>query len=338
MNTLKLIYYTSPEGIYIAEDEYGWNGRPDLKFSKVNGKPTQKTFSKGWCFIAGEKEVNKIERFIPAKNVHIGFQLKDGSLASEKIPSYLSLEESAYNWGYDGDPWEDSPYKDYSSLYEKVLEEIPETYEELEFEAENKGNLDIKYREKPADMRLTVYKTEWTHQGTKEIDLSGVARWSELEKILTPEFALPERPCSLTSKQTYDIVRYYVKENIVPKIAEVTSDHDFCFTVKKKISIKPYIHRWEEKKANGKSYARPRMRNRTITHTSEKIFEMGHKDKPWQDYTPIEGFAGESLEDLVENVKLFLDELMFHINSPVEQCEKCNGTGHILPEIKRGNK
>jgi hypothetical protein len=60
-----------------------------------------------------------------------------------------------------------------------------------------------------------------------------------LERMLTPEFALHERPCSITSKQTYDIVRYYVKENIDPKQAEVTSDYDFCFTVKKKVAIKP---------------------------------------------------------------------------------------------------
>lgn len=337
MNTLKLIYYTSPEGIYIAKDEFGYGGRPDLGFSKVNGKTTKKTFSKGWCFVEGEKEINKIEKFVPSRKAHAGFRLKDESFASDKIPSYLSLEESKYN-AWEDNSWEDSPYADYASLYERVLEETPETYEELGFEAENKGNLDIEYREKPADMKFTVYKTEWTHEGTKEIDLSGVVRWSELEKMLTPEFALPERPCGLTSKQTYDIVRHYVKENIDPKVAEVTSDYDFSFEVSKKINIKPYIHKWEEKKANGKSYKRPKINSKTISHKKEKIFEMTHKNKPWRDNTPIEGFAGESLEDLIENVRLFLDELMLHINSPIEECEHCGGTGHILPKIKHGNK
>lgn len=334
---IKLIYFTSPEGLYVANSEYGYSGRSSLPLSRINEKPIKPTFAETWGFIEGEQEINKIERKVSARTVCVGFTLKDKSLASAKIPSYLSLSRSGYNSSADY-PWDDSPYKDYSSLYEFVYEKTPETYEEVEFEVENKGNIEIKYRDKPADMKLTVYKTGWTHEGTKEIDLSKVARWSELEMMLTPEFALHERPCSLTSKQTYDIVRYYVKENIDPKVAEVTSDHDFCFTVSKKISIKPYIHKREIKKANGKSYAKPKFVNREIVRKLVEIFKMGHGEKPWQNYTAIEGFKGESLEDLVENVKLFLDELMFHINDPVKECEHCGGTGHVLSEVKHSRK
>jgi hypothetical protein len=88
----------------------------------------------------------------------------------------------------------------------------------------------------------------------------------------------------------------------------------------------------------GKSYARPKIHERTVEYKLVEIFEMTHDERGYQGYTPISGFKGDSLVDLVENVKLFLDELMFHINSPVKECEHCGGTGHILPEVKHAKR
>ena len=45
------------------------------------------------------------------------------------------------------------------------------------------------------------------------------------------------RRCRLTSQESFDIIRWYIKRNIDPKAAEMTSDYDFCLTVKKLIPL-----------------------------------------------------------------------------------------------------
>jgi hypothetical protein len=120
----------------------------------------------------------KCEKLIPSKKIHVGFHLKMNLLRARKFPLTLTKGEVGYDQGKD-DPWDDSPYEDYRSLYEWTYEETPEYYEEVEFEAENRGNLEIKYRESPADMKLTIHKSEWICDGVKEINLAGIARWSD---------------------------------------------------------------------------------------------------------------------------------------------------------------
>ena len=178
---------------------------------------------------------------------------------------------------------------------------------------------------------------DYSHKGTKEIDLSSVVRYDELEEMLTPEFLLCIRPCCLTSKQSYVIIRQYVKDNINSKMAVITSDYNFCFTVKKKINIKPLTQTWEEKKKNGKSYARPRVHSKKIEYTQKEVFEMTNNEDNYKGYTVIPGFKGASLADLAENIKLYLDELIHFINSPVSECEHCNGTGHIIEKFNDRN-
>jgi hypothetical protein len=130
-----------------------------------------------------------------------------------------------------------------------------------------------------------------------------------------------------------------VKENINPKTAAVTSDYAFCFTVTRKIAVKPYETRVERKKANGSSYAVPKIKTYTHTHKPVELFEMTHSESNYRGYTPIKGFTGENLQDLADNIKHYLDTLMEHINTPYAECEHCSGAGVIVgPKFKANER
>jgi hypothetical protein len=332
---IKIKYYTGPDGVYFqsSAQTYGFNG------FLYNGKTGEPTFSKSWMFLKGSDEIKKVVGIRPAKKINTGFKLKDESLHNDRIPLELTMEEVGETWGDEEYVWEN--YSDLRSLYDRVYNEIAEHEEDQEFETEFLGNIEIKNPGKFKDMSISVYKNQqWTHQGVKEVDLSSVACFDELDRMLVPEFMLHHRPCSISSTQAYNIIRKHVNDNVNSKYAVVTSDYKFCFTVKKKVAIQPYIHKWEEKTAKGKSYRRPRIRSKTVKHEQVEVFAMTHKGENYRGYVPIEGFAADSLDELVDNVRSYLDELMSYINEPTHKCTHCGGSGHVLGEFKmngRGN-
>jgi translation elongation factor EF-1alpha len=107
--------------------------------------------------------------------------------------------------------------------------------------------------------------------------------------------------------------------------------------VKKLVYIKPYIERKEIKKSNGRSYASPKFTTRSIETKEVEIFEMC-PSKKYNNYTPIDGFKGDNITDLVENMKLFLEELMRVINQPVQECQHCGGLGCTYTKVTHMNE
>lgn len=347
----KIKYYLSLTGIYFqildknnnleSTTVHDYSVKASVDCFKLNGLKIQKTFSPKWFFVPSLEKLLLLQVFTPPKMVLEGYELSNVSLFSDKIPQKLTLEEVEEYFDSDkGETrWKNPRYKDIKSLYSKVLKSTGGEWKDLEFAPEFLGTLNIENPENLSTMRLSISKDK-DFGGTNEqqVDLSSIAHFYELEKMLVPEFALPERPCFLTSKQSYQIVRSWIKSNIDPKQAAVTSDYNFCFAVKKKISIAPYSHSWEVKKANGKPYARPNIQSKKITHKEIDIFEMTNAEDGYKGYTPILGFKGQSLRDLAENIKLFLDELIFFINQEVEQCPNCSGSGHLVKKFTDLNK
>ena len=331
-------YYKAPHGIFCMLT----NSSYVISCYRLNGKEPKVVADVGsrtWLFLKGDKEIKKLEIKNQATTKLVGFKLRQPDLASDKIPDYIKAEEVNEYYDYDDDVYVWEKYNDIRALYDRDTVVEPESFTSIRFETEFLGEINVENMESPKDMKYEVYTDgQWPHKGAKEVDLSTVATWDDIEKLLTPEFALKDRPCKLTSKQAYDIIRFHVNNNIDPAVAKVTSDYDFCFTVKKKIAIRPYEHKWEEKKANGKSYARPRFKSRQVEYIEKEIFEMTSTEESYGGYTPIKGFKGDSLEELAENIKLFLEELMAVINQPVKQCEHCNGTGHIYKKINCDHK
>lgn len=331
---MKIKYYKSKEGIYINKSGFPYRS-DSIRINGITSDLFKETFSSDWKFIEGIQEIKSVETKITGSAELKEFKLKDESFG-DKLPLTLSLEEASLEYDEDDDRRVfTGKYKDYQSLYDPVFSKTEDRWEEKEFETQFLGEIEYEYSQIPEKIIIKTMREGWHRNNTVNLQLAEIACWNDIEKMLVPEFLLCERPCKISSDQTYKIIRAHVKENINGHYAEISSDYDFCFTVKKKIPVKPYVHTWEEKKENGKPYARPRIQRRTISNRiGETIFEMTPASRKYNGYPVIEGFEGSSFKDLAENIKLYLDELISFINIPLKECEHCGGHGVILGENK----
>lgn len=336
--TTKIKYYKTNLGLfvdswvgkgYFKPDDWKINGLPSANV--IAGDPTGK-----WLFLPEVFEITSIERIgTPSKKL-VSYRLRNERLANDDIPLVLLPGEGqvyhvAEYYDDDVECWCWKNYYDIRPLYDPVHEDVPAEWKPYPFELVLMREVVIESYNEPVSMQITMADSRgiWGDGKAKAVDLSAVVNYDELEKILTPEFLLHERPCSLTSEQVYRIVRHHVKNNIVAKYARITSDYDFCFTVKRKIAIKPYVHRTENRTPTGKKMSRPTFRTSTIEHKEVEIFAMTHAGQNYQGYVPIQGWQADNLTDMVYQIGFYLTELMNEINRPVAECSVCNGTGHV---------
>lgn len=336
-------YYKCKEGLFIrffngGEIRYSRSvatlnaegGR--VRFNKGKALP-ESTFVDYWFFYKGEKEIKTLEVKGKSEQVNFRWELNDKKTPPKKIklPKVLTPKEVG-EW-YDDDDYayywdEDSEFYGFQQFYKRVHDTTNPDWEEIDFNTKKLGDIEFE------DIKLPYsnYNVEYTKDNTvQKIDLKRIASFEMLDQMVTDPLFLHKRPCKLSVKQSYEIVRQYVKSNIDRKYARVSSDYDFSFTVKKIYQIKPYTRQWEEKKANGKSYARPRIRHKTIQEKEEVIYNISTDGRHG---AIMECFYGDSLKDLTENVKLYLEELLFYINQPLKECEHCGGTGVIFESEK----
>src|SRR5690606_15220463 len=113
--------------------------------------------------------------------------------------------------------------------------------------------------------------------------------------------------------------------NIDPKYAEITSDYDFCLTVKKKIEIEP-----EEYRVNiNAAYSRRKPKYETRFNRSRSVEIYKTSPEGYQGYPTVDNFTGKDADDLKKNVDNFLEELMKKINEPLVECGCCKGKGVV---------
>lgn len=341
-NKLNIVAYNTDSGLYYANNQRNYNQQRATIHSGilVNGKfPVDSEHKSGWYFLKGEDKITSIKKNQSGGYGESSWKLRDDSTHIDGvIPKILTPTEA--------DEFEDdcewymgqgTKYYAYRGLYQRVQERLPNIEVDVEFEVDYKGHIEHTLVENNyKDMKIRVSNgNSWTPK-VMEQNLTSVTHYYELEELLTPDIVLHNRPCYITQDATYNIVRNYIKENINPKHARLTSDYDFCLTVKKVIHIKPFTKSTEITKSNGRSYAKPQFKTQTISTKEVEIFEMC-PSKKYQSYTPIEGFKGNSLADLVENMKLYLDHLMEVINAPVEECTSCGGLGCTYNKIDNIN-
>lgn len=306
---------------------------------EINGKDvTSLVPNNGWYHFDGELKDFK-QRNPPIKE-QIGWKLKNTDIASEKIPLTLSMKELTYTY----DPEDENSdgkiymgkYADIGVLYKPMLEAVPEEISPVEVELTKLRDLHVENYNAPSEMKVQM--KDGSHGGmTHVLDLSKIAVFSDIERMLTPEFLIHTRPCSLISQQVYKIIRAHVLNNIDGRVARVTSNYDFCFTVEKVIETKPYDTKREQLTRAGLSYNPPRFVTGTKSTKQQKIFEMtweAYKGNSGYDgYTCIEPWVADSLQELYDNMKQYLSDLMEEINRPVVECQHCNGLGHITKII-----
>lgn len=274
------------------------------------------------------------------------FTLRSPLTATPTLPEEIPFSESG--WEYDDDDGKykfNGKYETLYAFYEPVYKYTEPCFEDVPFNIIVKGTWEVTSPFKQDEMKIRITNTNRYSDKPAEVSLSSFVCYDDLEKAITPAFLLHSRPCSLTSKQVYQIVRQHIKDNYDRSVAQLSSDYDFCFTVKK------VIHTDKEKKqeiltAKNKSYRPPKFKTVKITESVD-VFEMtwdgaGSNNKGgYGNYTVISPWHADNLQEMKENIGQYLKGLMEEINKPLTVCQCCGGYGVMEYKIgtnERGGK
>jgi len=306
---VKLNIIELTNGFLIENPREGYN-RSDMNNFEFDGKTPEKTFHYEWFFTPTLDNPMKI---IPEVNTPISRKLKDGILPTMDRPAELPLDA---DYSYD--------------LYETLYETIPATKAKIEIEQIYCGK--VENVEKTKGFSFKVRNPEYPDTKSGYTINESRAIHQKLDEIIFPKPLLATRPIKLSSVDSYEIIRNYIKDNINPKHAEITSDYAFCLTVEKKIPLsEPQSYRHNE---NAFSRRKPKYTTRFVSERKLKVFETapdrGPREGVYSGYTRCKEFEGESYEDLIKNIDAYLKELIGVINKPLVDCPKCKGDGVIV--------
>ncbi|MDQ0204083.1 hypothetical protein [Pectinatus haikarae] len=297
--------YTNKKDSY----DYNYHHSAFVNWLFDDKKCTQ-TWAKHWFRIEKYPETITVEC---VETINKRYEIKDKKYITDSLPAVILC---ANKNDYDEDVI-DSLYefkKDTITSQQKVDVEI-----ETVLEVEN-------FHEVPFDF-VGIHEINF---GDKPYHITSADVHHQLiDEIMIPQVLLTEYPCRLTSKQMYDITRQYVREHIDKEQASITSDYDFCFTVKKIIPLyEPETLSYHYIFARTKK-EREKVHFRVAKHKESTIFEMTDDINHYSGYSIIEGLTANSEKELKEKVDLWLTELMKKINKPLCTCDKCKGIGII---------
>jgi hypothetical protein len=320
---IEILQYKTNVGYFVKAKSYYpyhicsdmlYNGIADIDYNRING------------YIKLDKELTYVQKKIQPSRKVLHYILKDKELESPKLPLIVSQY-----WDEDLEKQRLKGVEDYESLYEPVFEETEEQLVDVPFIIINMGDYIIENPSNIKDRKIKMKTANdtWDNK-TVEEELSKVVVYDDIIRLLTPEFALAQAPCRLTSHQMYRIVRQYLLENLDMKENIITSNYDFCFTVKKRVHTKPFII--------NESYlaGRNKWKSKSVTKDEKQIevFEMtyaGYKGlSGYEGYTCIPELNGDNLQDLSEKLDEYLYNLVNALNKKVHECECCNGAGYIV--------
>lgn len=317
----------------VQNEGYSRSSRSSLSNYFINDEKPQSTFHPAWVMC--DKKPEKIHTMVSQPDSNYRFELKeDVPVSKEMIESMKKSIPREDVMKYDDDEYEwyitDDEFKTVRGFYELKSDKNPHKESLIEFELVEIAEI--------SEIPMTADKTynvlnepNWNHKGIKTAKVKELVKHYVFDEVLCPSILLASKPCQIDGNDLYEIVRQYIKENINPKIAEITSDYRFCFTVKKKIALaKPYETKTEIKTARGKSYRKPRYNTRLHTTKTVEIFEMTPPKENYRNYTPLAPIKGENQQDLQNNIEAYLEELINFINEPTVECECCGGVGVVF--------
>jgi len=278
-------------------------------------------------YVRLSKGLQSVKKLVKGSRNLVHYKLKDEELSSEKFPLI-----TVQYWDDDTEENRLKGVEGYEALYEPVYNQQEDQIVDVPFEVVNLGTFEI---EDPSSIKNRKIKSQVEgNWGNKVIEqeLSQVVIYDDIVKLLTPEFALTQSPCKLSSKQMFSIVRQHLKENLDMKENSITLDFDFCFTVKKRVHTKPFL-------ATESYYRGKKLKSKSVTKNEKfvEVFEMswsGYKGTGgYNDYTCIPELKGDNLQDLSDKLDEYLYGLTTALNKRVEECTCCNGTGHIVEKF-----
>jgi len=324
-NMIDIIAIKTDDGFFIQTAKESYRRGSGLSHLFFDGETPGKTFHPHWDKI--QSLPGHVEKELPAKRTNHRYELIDPTMASDKIPDVFVREDAAVQDRDGYWAWK-TEYAHLESLYKLKYDETPAGKETVEYTLEI--SLEVSGIKEYADFSYPVQRTEWSHEGLTTLTPKD-AKHQVLDRILFPEIILKSKPCEFTSEQSYKIVRQHIKAHIDPKVAEITSDYNFCFTVKKLVGLQnPYETKHEILTLRGKSYKNKQYRSSYVKSRHVEVFEMTHTGSNYKGYTPIRGFRGKDQGDLKEAIDEYLAELMAMINAPLHDCPACDGMGVIV--------
>ena len=294
--------------------DYCYQGIKNLFF---DGKQPTDTYATNWYYL--EQYPTSIQIEMHGEEINRRYELEDESLQSDKMPRVIHCEErDKYN-------------SDIFNLYTYKCDHAPNYFVDVPCDIQVVCEID-NYNFPPKLEYKAVQKVGWSEQ--QYTITNADIHHQKLDEIIFPSVLLCDRPCKFTSKQMYDMTRQYILDHIDNSVAKVTSNYDFCFTVKKLIPlIEPKTITYQNIFASTK-----RERNKIYTTVKKfnemEIFEMTHEQSRYQGYTVIPEMHANSEAELKEKVDTWLEGLMAVINEPLCQCPHCQGTGYV-GEIKK---
>lgn len=294
--------------------EYHHSKIEDLYF---DGKKPTRTFARNWMKI--DKIPSLVEMRITGNRTNERYELTEPDLASDKLPNVIPKEDK-----------ENYQYNILETLYEYKYDRLPDRMEPVDVEIQTVLKMD-KYVEPSLEFEA-IHKFNYS-DAVYKITSADVGH-QLFDKIIFPEVCLADRPCSLTSKQVYDVTRQHVLSHIDTSVADITSNYDFCFAVQKKVpKIAPETITYQNYFARTKK-ERLKVKTAVVSFTSHDIFQMTPAQENYKGYTAIPAMYASSEAELTEKMNEWLTYLMSIINAPLEECPHCNGTG-LCGEVAR---
>lgn len=297
---LKLSAIILPDKVFISSGS-DWYGLNSFVFDGIGPKNTNKS---GWYELPYLPKV--VQRKKPSVKNITHYKLKDGFVATSKLP-----QQAASDFFTADDEDDECPNSEIRGLYDEVYEEKPESLEEIEF---------------------TIEKIAHKDSGWKFIDAPKNVQHYLLDEIAKHAAVLQDERCFLSSEESYKRIREFVKLNINPRVANVTSDYDFRLEVCKKITL----HEKEKFQKNARPFSnRPKYVDDYRLDRKLIVYHIVPDErglKSYSDSSLAPKFEGDNYEDLENNIKIYLTELIEKINEPLKDCPCCKGRGVLLSE------
>lgn len=280
-----IIIKTKEQGYFITDNvDNAHYFNSNISKLRFDEQLLEKSFKEHWYKI---KDIPKIvERIEPDKYINRRYELKDKYPVTEMTPKIiLEMDDDS----------------DIIKLYDYKYDIITNEWQSIDFEYD-------------------LIDTESLYENTPKYPYSNFI----MDQLMYPSIMLPNKPCGIKGSELYTIIREYIKLHIDNKYARVTSDYDFCFTVKKVIKL------YEPVSYTRDMGTKKRPKLTTIYNYDKQVVVFETAPKEYQKYPVQHGLIANSYAELELKIDNYLKELIEHINKPIIECVSCKGTGIVL--------
>lgn len=317
------------KGVYITDninnDTYS---STKVQSYVINGEKPQPSFQKSWYLVSEEPKT--VQQLVNQPNINRRYELIDKSLSDKFKDTYK--EEDVFR-GYNDDDEKVFVEGFIPALYQFNWDTQEPVLQDVEFEYETIAEIDN--LDEPNTWSYPTYGQYG--KVVSPITNNNVKR-NMIDEIVTPKILIHKKPCKLTKLESFQIVRAFIKDNIDPKVAQITSDYDFCFAVEKRVPLHKPVEYTVDVNNNifGGRKKKPKYENRVQKSKNYDVFKIA--PAPYQSYNVIEEFEGDSEDNLQENIQAYLDHIIAVINEPLIECSCCGGTGHVILNKENNGK